>query len=621
MKRQAPRYSRWHGIFTRVFASGAGWMALALLALTARAEVPSQEKHYQAAQAALTRGDSDVAKRELQLFLQDNPLHAESHFLLASLLARDGDLEQAMVGFQRTAALQTNHAAARYNLGTALLERENPVAAARVLEEAVALRPEHVPSYNNLAKAYFLAGLPELAAASYQEVLRRDPSNGVASRNLALLRAAASHEEPTQPAGAASRLPQAGQTEKTAAATPPPAFSTSEDPRGDEPDVEALREIVRDLPYVTAERRGGQLALGGWTRDPKERKLLDRILIGRTNVLDLTSDDSGDPHRLLEVDTIIFIVSGADSQTIGHNFLRRITVSAGLADAALSSFSWFYSAAINYDVNIANAAEGRLALLARPHLTTLSGSSAKFTAGGDVVYKVTGNVGGDIKPYPFGTTLTVTPTLLRTPGEDGSPRVRLMVETGRKTILSLDTEDAQNAGGSSTVFANVAVTSEAILGLGQTLILTGLNQRESQTARGGVPGLRSVPVVKYLFSTSHSRTADLSVIILLTPRDPAYWDEQYRESLAEFVEMRRAFVRSRQGTAEDMRQFRERYPQAQRIAPNRFGSHFFLMEASELYRIVAGQDLAGEGLDLDLLGVMPKKKEPKNKAKARKSEG
>lgn len=596
-------------------------MALALLALTARAEVPSQEKHYQAAQAALTRGDSDVAKRELQLFLQDNPLHAESHFLLASLLARDGDLEQAMVGFQRTAALQTNHAAARYNLGTALLERENPVAAARVLEEAVALRPEHVPSYNNLAKAYFLAGLPELAAASYQEVLRRDPSNGVASRNLALLRAAASHEEPTQPAGAASRLPQAGQTEKTAAATPPPAFSTSEDPRGDEPDVEALREIVRDLPYVTAERRGGQLALGGWTRDPKERKLLDRILIGRTNVLDLTSDDSGDPHRLLEVDTIIFIVSGADSQTIGHNFLRRITVSAGLADAALSSFSWFYSAAINYDVNIANAAEGRLALLARPHLTTLSGSSAKFTAGGDVVYKVTGNVGGDIKPYPFGTTLTVTPTLLRTPGEDGSPRVRLMVETGRKTILSLDTEDAQNAGGSSTVFANVAVTSEAILGLGQTLILTGLNQRESQTARGGVPGLRSVPVVKYLFSTSHSRTADLSVIILLTPRDPAYWDEQYRESLAEFVEMRRAFVRSRQGTAEDMRQFRERYPQAQRIAPNRFGSHFFLMEASELYRIVAGQDLAGEGLDLDLLGVMPKKKEPKNKAKARKSEG
>lgn len=615
MKPHAEGYSPGYRTLIRISGTTVSCLALALLALTAGAEVPSQGKHYQAAQTALTRGDSDLAKRELKLFLQDNPLHAESHFLLASLLARDGDLEQAMVGFQRTAALQTNHAAARYNLGTALLEREDPVAAARVLEEAVALRPEHVPSYNNLAKAYFLAGLPELAAASYQEALRRDPSNAVASRNLALLRAAASHEEPTQPAGAASRLPQAGQTEKTA------AFSTPEDPGGDEPDVEALREIVRDLPYVTAERRGGQLALGGWTRDPKERKLLDRILIGRTNVLDLTSDDSGDPHRLLEVDTIIFIVSGADSQTIGHNFLRRITVSAGLADAALSSFSWFYSAAINYDVNIANAAEGRLAVLARPHLTTLSGSSAKFTAGGDVVYKVTGNVGGDIKPYPFGTTLTVTPTLLRTPGEDGSPRVRLMVETGRKTILSLDEEDAQNAGGGSTVFANVAVTSEAILGLGQTLILTGLNQRESQTARGGVPGLRSVPVVKYLFSTSHSRTADLSVIILLTPRDPAYWDEQYRESLAEFVEMRRAFVRSRQGTAEDRRQFRERYPQAQRIAPNRFGSHFFLMEASELYRLVAGQDLAGEGLDLDLLGVMPKKKEPKNKGKAHQSEG
>ena len=72
---------------------------------------------------------------------------------------------------------------------------------------------------------------------------------------------------------------------------------------------------------------------------------------------------------------------------------------------------------------------------------------------------------------------------------------------------------------------------------------------------------RTSPPIKYLFSTSFTRTADMSVIILLTPRDPAFWDEQYQKSLSEFVEMRRAFVRARLGTEEEMKQFRERYPQ------------------------------------------------------------
>jgi hypothetical protein len=121
------------------------------------------EQHYQAALTALKQRDTETAKRELKLSLQDNPLHAESHFLLGSLLGREGDIDQAMVGYQRTIVLEPGNAAAQYNLGTALLCRGEPVPAARLLEEAVLIRPEHVPSYNNLAKAYFLAGLPGMA--------------------------------------------------------------------------------------------------------------------------------------------------------------------------------------------------------------------------------------------------------------------------------------------------------------------------------------------------------------------------------------------------------------------------------------------------------------------------
>ena len=576
---------------------------LLLLAGTALAveSVQPLEAHYQAARAALAKGDADEAKRELKRSLQEDPLHAEAHFLLASLLGREGALDQAAVGYQETVKLEPNNAVAHYNLGTVMLRRGETVPAARLLEEAVAIRPEYVPPYVNLAKAYFLAGIPELSVASYQEALRRDPSNSIARKGLTLLTQAGGGQTASGSPAVEPKPP----VNQPSPIVPAPAAA---DPDADDPEVHGLREVVRDLPHVTGERRGDRLALAGWTSGAGERKVVDRILAGRTNILDLTTDDAGDPHRLLEVDAIIFYVLGLDSKSLGHDFLRRVTVNASVADAANAGFGWLYSAAISYEVNIANASQERVAFLARPHLTTLSGTPATFIAGGDTVYKVTGNVGGDIKTYPFGTSLDVTPTLLRTPSADGSPRVRLLVKAGRKSILSLDSPEAQATGNS--VYGNVAVTSEAVLDLNQTLILTGLSQREQTVSRSGVPGLKSVPIIKYLFSQEKTITKDFSIIILLTPREPAFWDEQNHRALAEFVAKRRAYVQAAAGTAEDMQRFKERYPDWNKLAPNRFASHFFLMENSEIYRRVSGADLGNEALDFDILG-----KTPKNKAK------
>ena len=79
------------------------------------ADTPPWERHYEAARTALASGDTDRAKRELKLSLQDNPLDGRSHFLLASILAREGDLDQAIVGFQQTAILEPNNAMIRQN--------------------------------------------------------------------------------------------------------------------------------------------------------------------------------------------------------------------------------------------------------------------------------------------------------------------------------------------------------------------------------------------------------------------------------------------------------------------------------------------------------------------------
>jgi tetratricopeptide (TPR) repeat protein len=569
------------------------------------ANVQPLDEHYRAARLALAKGNLREAKRELRVSLQENPLHGESHFLLASVLGQEGDLDQAMVGFQRAMTLEPNNAVARYNLGTALLWRGESVAAANLFEEAVSIDPDYVRAYNNLAKAYFLAGLPELAVASYRQALQRDPLNTIARKGLAALTGRA--DGPTRADTASAEAPEPNEagvqpSDLEGSLDPPEMTPASHfEPGGEEsPELTALRALVRDLRHVIAEQRGGQLVLSGWTTGPNERELLDRVLQDRSEVLDLTTDDVGDPHRLLEIDATLFVVLGLDSQSVGHNFLKRVEVNASVFDGALTAFDWMYSAAITYDVNIANATKERVAFLARPHLTTLSGTPATFLAGGDIVYQVAGLNSGDIKPYPFGTSLEVTPTLLRSRNEDGSPRIRVSVKAGRKSILPLQTLETE-LGEGSTAFENVEVTSEAVLDLNQTLILTGLNQRERRTGRSGVPILKSIPIIKYLFSEKITITSDVAIIILLTPRDPAFWDEETRESLDAFVEKRNAYVQALKGTEEDLRRFRERYPDWQELAPNRFASHFFLMENSEAYRAVRGMDLAHDNLDFDLL--------------------
>jgi hypothetical protein len=110
------------------------------------------------------------------------------------------------------------------------------------------------------------------------------------------------------------------------------------------------------------------------------------------------------------------------------------------------------------------------------------------------------------------------------------------------------------------------------------------------------------------FSTEVSVDTQATVVILLTPRDPAYINEQHRDELDAFIAMRRAFIEALRGSEEDMARFHERYPGAMEIPPNRYGSHIFMLEHSENYRRFYGEQLTAddlkfgvlrEGMDLD----------------------
>ena len=67
------------------------------------------------------------------------------------------------------------------------------------------------------------------------------------------------------------------------------------------------------------------------------------------------------------------------------------------------------------------------------------------------------------------------------------------------------------------------------------------------------------------------------------------------------LKRREAWVKAAAGTVEERALFRKNYPDWYKPAPNRYASHFFMLESSELYRNLQVSDLTMEAVEFGLL--------------------
>jgi Flp pilus assembly secretin CpaC len=176
--------------------------------------------------------------------------------------------------------------------------------------------------------------------------------------------------------------------------------------------------------------------------------------------------------------------------------------------------------AITYSMNIANVNDTRNEILARPTLTATNGSESKFFSGvhiqAAVMPSTTDGSGGSGVTFDdeVGVKLSVTPTLL----DDG--RVKMDVSAERKF---LNTPDSSYTGFTSKLESSrTTVSATVAMHFGETLILSGLSEKETEKIRDGVPLLQDIPVIQYLFSRKTTKDFTKSVMILLTPRQPQY---------------------------------------------------------------------------------------------------
>lgn len=176
--------------------------------------------------------------------------------------------------------------------------------------------------------------------------------------------------------------------------------------------------------------------------------------------------------------------------------------------------------------------EGLVRTLAEPNLVAISGKTANFLAGSQYPVPTVGLSGAVGTEYrPFGVSLSFTPTVM-SPTSIGLELATEVSSRGEDVAFPVGSEVA-NIPSFTTRKANTSVE----LPSGGSIVIAGLLTNEVQNSLEGLPGIRSVPVLGQLFSSTNfqRRESELVIVVqafLVEPMDNSAGPSLPTENLA-----------------------------------------------------------------------------------------
>ena len=154
--------------------------------------------------------------------------------------------------------------------------------------------------------------------------------------------------------------------------------------------------------------------------------------------------------------------------------------------------------------------KGLARTLAEPNLTSISGETAEFLAGGE--YPVP--IGGDkdqitIAFKPFGVKLSFTPVVL------SEGRISLKVATEVSELTSEGAVIVNNISISALKVRRASSTIE--LPSGGALVMAGMISSQTRKSVEGLPGIRDLPVLGQLFRSDDFIRSETEMVVIVTP--------------------------------------------------------------------------------------------------------
>lgn len=297
-----------------------------------------------------------------------------------------------------------------------------------------------------------------------------------------------------------------------------------------------VRQLVEGIDGIKVKLVGERIVLNG-TIDDSYAEQVTTIMGAYPEIMDLTRKDelSLPDEKMVLVNIKITEFNKSASDSLGINWSNNfagpaaafaaesgfggsresgVTVlnnsntpgSLATVDTATTNQSFGYfgiateiTSRINLAINSGNAM-----ILAEPRLVARSGGEAKFLAGGEVPIEIVTPTSAAIEFKQFGILLNIKPTV------DRDDNIRAHVETEISAI------DNSVSVGNTPGFLTRRTDADILLNSGETLVMSGLVDREMGRDMTGLKGLSALPVLGPLFRSRDFRDRKTDLVIFVT---------------------------------------------------------------------------------------------------------
>jgi type IV pilus assembly protein PilQ len=158
--------------------------------------------------------------------------------------------------------------------------------------------------------------------------------------------------------------------------------------------------------------------------------------------------------------------------------------------------------------------EDKVKVLSAPRIVTINNNSAKIATTSQIKTIVKDNTGklSEGTPLELKLNLDVTPQVTN----DGSVKMKIDVNRDFAGIASDPSLPGSAPKYQRQIQTNVLVKN------GQTSVIGGVFQNDTSEAELGIPGLRDLPIVGFLFRQRQTAKANTELLVFLTPKILSY---------------------------------------------------------------------------------------------------
>ena len=260
--------------------------------------------------------------------------------------------------------------------------------------------------------------------------------------------------------------------------------------------MKEMKAILANIPGARTTAAAGRILLEGDDLTEAERSILARLAGRYPDFIEFANQSEWE--RMVMLDVQVIEIPSARMHELGVRWETNISLGMQSSRLALTAPVSARLAALSKT--------GEAVVLAQPQLLARSGSTASFSAGGEVPYTTQDKDGKAHTTFKkYGVHLNITPQIGRNLG------VRSKIE------IEVSTVDQTLASSAGPALKVRRAATDFNVRSGQTLVLGGFISREHSGDTEGLPGISEIPVLGQLFGVKRIHRSQTELAIFVTP--------------------------------------------------------------------------------------------------------